>query len=205
MEGLFFFLVIPVEYYFIQTTDKNMSDDFINLEKRPNEKKDITLSILVLVLVFILVFGFVTLREYGFGEIFSTASERIAEEVEERFLAEEEIEEEEEEEEVVVSPTEKEDYREIAQEGDGLTHLARRALTSHMEEEGLDLSDEERIYVEDYVQKRLAPEKTGLRFLEIGEEVEISRELVEEGVAEAQKLTPTQIDNLSQYANQVSF
>ncbi len=180
-----------------------MSDDFINLEKRPNEKKDITLSILILILVFVLVFGFVTMKEHGFGNILFTASERIVEEVEERFLVEEEIEEEEEE--VVVPPEEKEDYREVAEKGDGLTHLARRALTLHMEEEGLQLSDEERVYIEDYVQKRLAPEKTGLRYLEIGEEVEISRELIEEGVAEAQTLTPAQINNLSQYAVQVSF
>ncbi len=182
-----------------------MSDEFINLEKRPNEKKDITLSILILILVFILVFGFVTLKEHGFGKILSTASERIAEEVEERFSAEEKIEKIEEEEETDVLPAEKEDYRETARDGDGLTHLARRALTSHIEEEGLDLSKEERIYIEDYIQKRLSPEKTGLRFLEIGEEVEISRELIEDGVAKAQTLTPAQIDNLSQYANQVSF
>ena len=182
-----------------------MSEDFINFEKRPNEKKNVTLSILILV------FGFVTLREHGFGAIFSAASQRIAEEVGEMFPEEEEIVEEEEDEEredeevVVTSPAEKESYSEFARKGEGLTHLARRAVTSHMEKEGLSLSAEERVYVEDYVQKRLAPEKTEPRFLEIGEEVEISYELIEEGVTQAKNLTPAQIDNLSQYANLVAF
>ncbi len=188
-----------------------MNEDFINLEKKPGNKKDITLSILVLILVFSLVFVFVTLREHSVRDILSTASQKILDEVEDVFLAEE-IEENEEEliveemEEEIETPAEDPPvYKEVAKEGDGLTHLARRATTSHMEKEGLELSDEERIYIEDYVQKRLAPEKTGLRFLEIGEEIEISAELIEEAVVEAQALTPSQLDNLTQYSALVSF
>jgi ABC-type phosphate/phosphonate transport system permease subunit len=184
-----------------------MSEDFINLEKKPNEKKDIALSILVLIVVFILVFSFVTIREYGIRNLFSSASQRIIDEIE-IMLPEKEVTEEEKEEEVVVieetSPS-KEVYKEKAEKGDGLTHLARRATTSYMEDEGVTLSSEERIYIEDYVQKRLAPEKTGLRHLEIGEEVEIPVELIEEAVSVARGLSPTQIQNLSQYAVTVSF
>ncbi len=185
-----------------------MSEDFINLEKKPNEKKDIALSVLVLIIIFVFVFGFVTLREYTAKEILSSASQKIVDEVEQMFFSsqteDEELEEEESitEEEVVIKKT---SYTQTAQRGDGLTHLARRAITSYMEEEGVDLSKEERVYVEDYVQKRLAPEKTGLRFLEVGEEIEISLDLIEEGVREAQTLTPYQISNLSYYASLVSF
>jgi hypothetical protein len=185
-----------------------MSEDFINLEKKPNEKKDIALSILVLIVVFILVFSFVTIREYGIRNLFSSASQRIIDEIEIMLPEKEVAEEEAEEEEVVVIEetfSKKEIYKEKAEKGDGLTHLARRAITSYMEDEDVTLSSEERIYVEDYVQKRLAPEKTGLRHLEIGEEVEISVELIEEAVSAARELSPTQIQNLSQYAVMVSF
>ncbi len=182
-----------------------MSEDFINLEKKPKRKKDIFLSILVLIVVFLIVFSFVTIREYGVRELFSSASQTLLEEIEERFFDREENmvgedPEIEEEEEVEIAS-----YKEVAQSGDGLTHLARRAISSYIEDNDIEISKEERIYMEDYVQKRLAPEKTGLRFLDIGEEVEISVELIEEALEEANQLTPSQIDNLTQYTNIVSF
>jgi len=209
-----------------------MSEDFINLEKKPGGKKDITLSMIVIALIFIFVFGFVVFKEHSAREIISTASDKIAEEVEELFAprAEREEEKEEEEEEAEEDVVEEEEetvedifsrpynfdieveeteerkvYTKEAQRGDGLTHLARRAITEYMNEEGVTLSAEERIYVEDYVQKRLSPERGEPRFLEIGEEVEISQELIEEGVQEAENLMPAQKSNLTQYANLVSF
>jgi hypothetical protein len=185
-----------------------MSEDFINLEKKPNGKKDIALSILVLIVVFVLVFSFVALRERGAKNLLSTASQRILEEIETMLPEKEKVEEDIVEEEIAETDEEisiTKTYKETAKKGDGLTHLARRALASYSEEKNIDLSDEEKIYVEDYVQKRLAPEKTGLRHLEIGEEVEISVELIEEAVASAKLLTPTEIENLSQYAAMVSF
>jgi hypothetical protein len=184
----------------------NMSEDFINLEKKPSGKKDIALSILVLIVIFILVFGFVTLREYGAKNLIFSASQKILDEIDVMFP---EGEEEVVEEDVVVSEEEvsstKEVYKEVARRGDGLTHLARRATTSYMEDENINLSHEERIYIEDYVQKRLAPEKTGLRHLEIGEEIEVPIELIEEAIAQAELLTTQQIENLSQYTALVSF
>ncbi len=183
----------------------DMSEDFINLEKKPSGKKDIALSILVLIVIFILVFGFVTLREYGAKNLIFSASQKILNEIDIMFPEKEEVEEEE----VAVSEEEvssiKEDYREVAKKGDGLTHLARRATTSYIEDESINLSSEERIYVEDYVQKRLAPEKTGLRHLEVGEEIEVPIELIEEAIAQAELLTTHQIENLSHYAALVSF
>jgi len=180
-----------------------MSEDFINIEKKPSGKKDIALSILVLIVIFILVFGFVTLREYGAKNLIFSASQKILNEIDvifpEKTVAEEEVAVEEE-----VS-LQKETYKETAKRGDGLTHLARRATTSYIEDENINLSHEERIYVEDYVQKRLAPEKTGLRHLEIGEEIEVSTELIEEAIAQAELLTTQQIENLSQYTALVSF
>ncbi len=181
-----------------------MSEDYINLENKPEKKKDTVFSILVIILVLILVFGFVALREYSAKEILSTASERIIEQVEERFPpAEEEPEEEVEEEEVEVA-VQRDYYTQEAQRGEGLTHLARRALTDYMQEEEIHLTSEERVYIEDYVQKRL-PTQRADRWLDLGEEVEISRNLIEEAVSQAEMLTPAQINNLSQYAALAAF
>ena len=182
----------------------DMSEDFINLEKKPSGKKDIALSILVLIVIFILVFGFVTLREYGAKNLIFSASQKILNEIDVMFPEKGEVADEEVAVEEEVSP-QKETYKETAKRGDGLTHLARRATTSYIEDENINLSSEERIYVEDYVQKRLAPEKTGLRHLEIGEEIEVPIELIEEAVAQAELLTTQQIENLSQYTALVSF
>jgi len=185
-----------------------MNEDFVNLEKKPKSKKDIVYSILVIVFIVILVVGFVFLRENRASEILSAMADSLRERAESVFAPEEEDKAD------IVWTTPEEDilgeeregyYTEVAERGDGLTHLARRALTSHMEKENIELSSEQRIYIEDYVQKRLAPEKTGLRFLEIGEEIEISVDLIEEGIAQAENLTPSQIDNLSKYTPLVSF
>ncbi len=194
-----------------------MSEDFFNLEKKPSEKKkDIVFPVLVLLLILIIVVGFVALREYRAQDILSAASDRILAEIGEVLPPEEEEEEEEpvtEEREDTAQWTVAEEerletegyYLEKAERGDGLTHLARRALTEYMQEEDLDLSDEERVYIEDYVQKRLTPEDAETRMLDMGEEIEISKELLADGVQEAENLTPQDIDNLSQYAALVSF
>ncbi len=181
-----------------------MNEDFANLEKKPKSKKDIVFSILVIVFIVILVTGFVFFIEHRASDILSAMSDSLRERAESIFTPEEDKAD-------IVWTTpeeetlEEEYYTEVAKKGDGLTHLARRALTTHMEREEIELSSEERIYIEDYVQKRLAPEKTGLRFLEIGEEIEISIDLIEEGISQAEELTPSQIDNLGQYTPLVSF
>ncbi len=188
-----------------------MSEDFINLEKKPGNKKDIVTSLVVLALVFLAVFGFVTLREHSLREVISSASQKVSEEVSQIFSTKEEkeekeIEDEKEEDIKEVEVEEKvESYKETARKGDGLTHLARRALSSHMEKEDLSLSDEQRIYIEDYVQKNLLPEREEPRFLDIGEEVEICVELIEEGIELAENLSLDEINNLKQYSSQVSF
>ena len=195
-------------------------EDFFNLERKPKKKgkKDIALAIGVIALIFLLVLGFVAFREYNAGEVLSSASERMAESVERTFLGEEELEEEEEkeeetEEEVAIEDTDDEEepvvvendvYTQRAQKGEGLTHLARQALTSHMEREDLDLTDEHRIFIEDYVQEQLQTER-GTDLVEEEDEVEISEELLDEAVEEANDLTPEELQNLQQYSASVSF
>jgi hypothetical protein len=194
----------------INKINKYMSGDFITLEKKPSGKKDFTLSILILVVVFLLVLTVVAIKENSVRGLLSAASEKILIQTEEMFSLKEREKETKEKEadnnsEVFLTSIENKVYKEVAQKGDGLTHLARRAVTKYMQEEGVELSKEQRIYVEDYVQKRIATEKSEPRFLDIGEEVEIERELIEEGVEQALKLTPSQIDNLRPYTYFVSF
>jgi hypothetical protein len=87
-------------------------------------------------------------------------------------------------------------YVETATQGDGLTHLARRATTRFLNENTVDyeITNEHRIYIEDYIQKRL-----GSRPLALGEQQTISFDLIQEAVAAAGQLTPQQLNNLTQY------
>lgn len=87
-------------------------------------------------------------------------------------------------------------YVEVAQAGDGITHLSRRATTRWLAENQTDytVTDEHRIFIEDYIQNRL-----GTGGLEIGEQVTVSFDLVAEAVAAAQQLNDAQLKNLSQY------
>lgn len=94
-----------------------------------------------------------------------------------------------------------EGYTEKAEAGDGLTHLARRAATRWLAEHtaGYTVTNEHRIYIEDYIQKKL-----GSGRLEIGQEQPISFGLIEEAVKAAGELKPQQLNNLSKYTAALS-
>jgi len=92
-------------------------------------------------------------------------------------------------------------YEETAQSGDGITHLARRALKRYLEERepSVELSPEHKIYIEDYIQNRI-----GDQWISLGEKLTISEDLVVEGINQALLLTPGQLNGLSQYSVLVS-
>lgn len=89
-----------------------------------------------------------------------------------------------------------EGYVEKAEAGDGATHLARRAATRYLAERSAsyNVTNEHRIYIEDYIQKKLGSPR-----LEIGESHTITFAMIEEAVNAAGQLTPGQLNNLSQY------
>jgi len=91
-------------------------------------------------------------------------------------------------------------YKFVAERGEGLTHLARKALKKYLTEEetDLNLTPEHKIYIEDYIQKKL-----GGRWLKLGEEVEISFDLIKEGIEASQKLTAKDLANLKKYSARV--
>lgn len=92
-------------------------------------------------------------------------------------------------------------YEEIAEKGDGITHLARRALKEYINRTriGQDLTPEHKIYIEDYLTK-----KTGDRWLEVGEKISFSEDLIKEAINKANNLTSSQLNNLKQYSAMVT-
>lgn len=91
-------------------------------------------------------------------------------------------------------------YLEVAGKGEGLTHLARRALKKYLKDhpQNFTVTPEHKIYIEDYIAKGL-----GGRWLRVGEEVEISEELIKEAINKAKNLSAVQLQNLSQYVQLV--
>jgi len=91
-------------------------------------------------------------------------------------------------------------FTEKAQKGDGVTHLARRALKEYLQKHPhKDLTKEHKIYIEDYLK-----DKTGSRPLAIGEEISFSADLIEEAINASQKLNSAQLKNLEKYSARVS-
>lgn len=91
-----------------------------------------------------------------------------------------------------------EGYQEVVAAGEGVTHLARRATTRYLSENnaGYEVTNEHRIYIEDYIQDRL-----GTSGLEQGQTMTVSFSLLEEAVSAANGLNQSQLNNLSQYTH----
>jgi len=87
-------------------------------------------------------------------------------------------------------------YMEVANPGEGVTHLARKAAARWVEENqtDYDISKEHLVYIEDYIKDSM-----GSQPLTLGEEKEISFDLIAEAVGSAKDLSETQLKNLSKY------
>lgn len=87
-------------------------------------------------------------------------------------------------------------YEEVAQPGEGVTHLARRATSQWLNgnNAGYDVTKEHRIYVEDYIKDKLG--STGLA---VGEQKLVTNDLIKEAVESAKTLNEGQLKNLSRY------
>lgn len=86
---------------------------------------------------------------------------------------------------------------ETAQEGEGITHLARRALKNYLQDnpQSFQVSPEHKVYIEDYLAKKM-----GGQTLKLGQTVEFSDDLLKEAIQEAEMLSPQQIENLGQFS-----
>jgi len=92
-----------------------------------------------------------------------------------------------------------------AERGDGLTNLARKAAGEYLTAKGdpdlsKGLTAEHRVYIEDSIRRRMEFSGT----LHPGDSVSVSRETIEEAIAEAKRLSPEQLRNLAPYADRVS-
>ena len=104
------------------------------------------------------------------------------------------------EEPVTISSNNGENYMVSAEKGDGITHLARKALRKYLDEnEVSDINDEQKIYIEDYLQN-----KTGGEFLALGETRNFSENLIEEAVDLSRGLNSKALDNLSGYKTRIA-
>jgi hypothetical protein len=84
---------------------------------------------------------------------------------------------------------------EKAVKGDGVTHLARRALKDYLKDQSQELTNEDKIYIEDYLKDEI-----GSRPLEIDEEITFSEDLIKEAIDASLQLTPEQLKNLEKYS-----
>lgn len=92
-------------------------------------------------------------------------------------------------------------YVETAEAGDGMTHLARRALTHALESNSdWNLSAEQKVYIEDYLQKQVG----GNQALNPGSKVEFSKEMMNQAVENARGLNEAQLAKIRPFAQNVS-
>ena len=89
---------------------------------------------------------------------------------------------------------------EVTGRGEGITHLARRALAARIAQRDIHLSREQLVYAEDYVQNAI-----GAHALGVGEKLSFTQELLDEASGAALSLSPEQIEKLSAYAQLVKW
>lgn len=89
-------------------------------------------------------------------------------------------------------------YEETAGKGEGITHLARRAMNKYLKEMGgnENLTNEHKVYIEDYLQN-----KRGERWLELGEKISFSSQEIEEAIQKSLTLSQSQLENLKQFTS----
>jgi hypothetical protein len=94
--------------------------------------------------------------------------------------------------------TSNEGYEIAANKGEGVTHLARKALEQYMKENADDnITNLHKIYIEDYLQN-----KTGNEGIEIGHKEFFSKSLIQEAITSSKKLSDKSLDNLKKYSIQ---
>ncbi len=198
-----------------------MSQYLKDMKKKTKAKKDITVFVAIVVFVFALTFIVSSVNEQDEKKMTASIAEKALEEeltnendAEEKSLKDEKTTEEgviDKEEDDIIGQKETKEidrtkeerdqgdmsyYKKTAQQGDGLTHIARRVLNEHADS---NLSAEQKLYAEDYIQKRLLEERNNIDFVLLGEVVNVSYQYVDDALEKAQDLTPSQIDNLSYF------
>ena len=87
-------------------------------------------------------------------------------------------------------------YTITASTGEGITHLARRALKMYTEETSDEsaLTEEQKVYAEDYIQNRVGNEK-----IDTGHQETFSESLIKDAISNANDLSEESLKNLTKY------
>lgn len=91
-------------------------------------------------------------------------------------------------------------FTQVAQAGEGVTHLARRAISQYLSETGRTLSAEQRIYAEDFLK-----DTAGGFALSMGQELIFAAADIETAYGQAMHLSDVQLANLTQFTTYVTF
>ncbi len=92
-------------------------------------------------------------------------------------------------------------FIETAAEGNGTTHLARRALANYLEKNpDSALTKEHKIYIEDYLRKNIGHRGN----VYVGTQIEFSKSLIQKSIEQSKKLSEGQLKNLQKYSSSVS-
>lgn len=90
-------------------------------------------------------------------------------------------------------------FVETAARGDSATKLARKALANYLEKNtDSSLKPEQKIYIEDYLRKKVATKKVS-----VGTSVEFEKSLISDAISRSKNLSDTQIKNLHKFAVRV--
>lgn len=89
-------------------------------------------------------------------------------------------------------------YKVMAEKGEGITHLARKALAQYLSENNdSEVTALHKIYIEDYLQNGI-----GSQGIEVGHVQTISKASVQEAIAASKNLSQASLDNLKKYSVQ---
>lgn len=89
-----------------------------------------------------------------------------------------------------------ESFIETAVQGNGATHLARRALANYLEKNpDSQILPEHKIYIEDYLRKNISSKGS----IHVGTTVEFQKDLIENAIEKAKSLNDAQVKNLHKY------
>lgn len=89
---------------------------------------------------------------------------------------------------------------EIAEKGEGVTHLARKAAKNYLKNKDKKLTKEQKVYVEDYLK-----DKVGSRPLEVGEKVTFSKKQIQDAIDASLQLNQNQLKNLEKYSQHINW
>lgn len=92
-------------------------------------------------------------------------------------------------------------FIEKAEQGNGTTHLARRALAHYLEKNtDSTLTPEQKVYIEDYLRKNIVHSGT----VTTKTSIEFSKTLISQGIEKSKTLNERQLQNLKKYSARVN-